>query len=72
MYKIKRSLSTDGTALGAIIPLANIRQSCMLIPRFSVDGSESENRWRAANVLDEAETFYINNWLNSYTYQTIW
>jgi hypothetical protein len=54
---------------GAIIPLSRIRQSCMLFPVFP---SSVPTHWTPDNVLDKADTFYINNWLSKYSYQTIW
>ena len=54
---------------GAIIPLSRIRQSCMLFPVFP---ASVPTHWTPDNVLDEADTFYINNWLSKYSYQTIW
>lgn len=70
MYKVKRSLSGDGSVNGAIIPLSNIRQSCHLFPKF--DNNDALCQWSASTALDTATSFYVNNWLNSYAYQTIW
>ena len=76
MYVVKKVFGADGNAIGAVIPLTNIRQSCMLIPKFSDDSDiialNQESRWNANNVLDVASIFYVNNWLNMYAYQTIW
>lgn len=72
MYMVKKgSPDKDGIPFGSIIPLSNIRQSCQLIPKFSLTGS-GEASWKSSNVLDKASTFYINNWLHMYSYQTIW
>jgi len=54
---------------GAIIPLSSICQSCMLFPVFP---TSVPTHWTPDNVLDEASSFYINNWLSKYSYQTIW
>jgi len=78
MYHIKKvtapvtsstSSSTRPRVQGAIIPLSEIRQSCMLFPIFP---ASVPNHWTPDNVLDEASSFYINNWLSKYSYQTIW
>ncbi|TFK59489.1 hypothetical protein BDN72DRAFT_780642, partial [Pluteus cervinus] len=70
MYKVKRSQSSTGAIQTSIISLSTIRQSCMLIPRFSED--DTELRWTPENVLDLAPSFFVNNWLDMYSYQTIW
>lgn len=42
----------------------------MLTPVFK-DANE-EQKWKADNVLDLADTFWINNWASKYVYQTVW
>lgn len=72
MYVVKKGTrDANGISPGSIIPLTNIRQSCMLIPKFRTNEAE-EASWTSSNVLDQASTFYVNNWLNLYSYQTIW
>ena len=71
MYRIKKPQKTSQNRRpGAIIPLGHIRQSCMLIPSFSAECVPSDWTWE--NVLDKSNTFYINNWLSKYSYQTIY
>lgn len=65
MYLIKKDKEVQGT----ILPLSNIRQSCMLFPTFP---SSVPSHWKTENILDYASSFYINNWLSKYSYQTIW
>ena len=73
MYKITRPPPhADGSVPGAVIPLTDIRQSCQLIPKFTQGGSLEEGKWRSETVLDQATTFYVNNWSGLYAYQTIW
>lgn len=69
MYQIKKIKTSQGRIPGAIIPLSNIRQVCMLCPAFD---REIHKTWRSDNVLDLASTFFINNWSSKYAYQTIW
>ncbi|KAF8958090.1 hypothetical protein BDZ97DRAFT_1668870, partial [Flammula alnicola] len=71
MYRLKKvSTTTDQTRVqGAVLPLSNIRQSCMLFPVFPED---VPIQWTPANVLDHATSFLLNNWLSKYSYQTIW
>ena len=75
MYKISASYDTQGRGQGSIISLSNIRQSCMLIPIFpkpqTPEAKKLEN-WTPDNVLDEATSFLINNFLDLYTFQTVW
>lgn len=54
----------------SIIPLSNIRQSCMLIPNFNkvLDVSSLTS----STVLDSVDSFLVNNWLSVYTYKTIY
>ncbi|KAJ3719986.1 hypothetical protein C8R42DRAFT_554976, partial [Lentinula raphanica] len=61
----------DGIVPWSIIPLANIRQSCMLIPRHD---KKNLNRatWTSSTVLDNATHFLVNNWSSLYTYKTLY
>ncbi|KAJ3817959.1 hypothetical protein F5880DRAFT_1492136, partial [Lentinula raphanica] len=68
MYRVEPAMASNGMPLGAIIPLSNIRQSCMLVPgKTSWDAS-----WNSENVLDECSSFFVNNLQTKYTYQTIY
>ncbi|KAJ3766940.1 hypothetical protein FB446DRAFT_652974, partial [Lentinula raphanica] len=68
MYRVEPVMASNGMPLGAIIPLSNIRQSCMLVPgKTSWDAS-----WNSENVLDECSSFFVNNLQTKYTYQTIY
>lgn len=70
MYTIKPTWNSVGAPLGAVVPLSQIRQSCMLIPKNK--DSSTERDWTSANVLDKCSSFVINNWQHKYAYQTIW
>jgi hypothetical protein len=73
MYKVSKPLPyADGCLPGAIIPLTDIRQSCQLIPKFMQAQTHGESMWKSETVLDQASTFYVNNWSGLYAYQTIW
>lgn len=75
MYKITSSYDTQGRQQGSIISLSSIRPSCMLFPIFpkprTPEAKILEN-WTPDNVLDEAKSFLISNFLDLYTFQTIW
>ncbi|KAL1749637.1 hypothetical protein FB107DRAFT_225158 [Schizophyllum commune] len=74
-YKVARMgiNPREGVVPGAIIPLANIRQVCSLVPAYGrrLDIS-SQSEWTSANVLDKCEDFYVNNWQGMYSYKTLW
>ena len=70
LYRVSKAYDSQGKPQGAIIPLSNIRQNCMLTPVFK--DADEEQTWRADNVLDLAETFWVNNWASKYIYQTVW
>lgn len=70
MYTIKPTWRSEGVPLGAVVPLSDIRQSCMLIPKYKDSGAEGD--WTSANVPDKCSSFVINNWQHMYAYQTIW
>jgi hypothetical protein len=65
MYHITQPPSVEGV----VLPLTQIRQGCMLFPDFK-DGLVDD--WETDNVLDEAYSFYVNNWQSKYSYQTLW
>ncbi|TRM57623.1 hypothetical protein BD626DRAFT_514014 [Schizophyllum amplum] len=63
----------DHAVPGAIIPLANIRQSCMLTPLYGTRlDIASQAQWTSDNVLDHCNDFLVNNWQSMYTYKTVW
>ena len=70
MYQISKATDSNEQQQGTIIPLANIQQSCMLFPIFH--GDVAERQWLPHNILDNANSFLVNNWLNKYFYQTVW
>ncbi|KAJ3964293.1 hypothetical protein EV361DRAFT_979394 [Lentinula raphanica] len=61
----------DGIIPWSIIPLSNIRQSCMLIPRHDKKNI-SRATWTSPTVLDSATHFLVNNWSSLYTYKTLY
>lgn len=69
ILKPKRS-SSDNSLPWSIIPLSNIRQSCMLVPNYRKAPNISS--LSSSTVLDSSDYFYINNWLSVYTYKTIY
>ncbi|KAJ3753472.1 hypothetical protein EV360DRAFT_53426 [Lentinula raphanica] len=68
MYYVEPAIASNGIPQGAIIPLANIRQNCMLVPSLQV----WESSWTSDNILDKCSSFFVNNMQSKYTYQTIY
>lgn len=53
----------------AIVELNTIRHGCQLLPDFG----ETVNRtWTSSTVLDDCDRFFVNNWRDHLTYQTIY
>lgn len=52
----------------SIIPLCNIRQTCMLLPNFKK--SPRGDDWTSGNVLDKAEHFFANHFQSVQRYKT--
>ncbi|KAG1823923.1 uncharacterized protein BJ212DRAFT_1534040 [Suillus subaureus] len=49
----------------AVIPVSSIVHSCHLIPKF---GTRVDRSWSAGHVLDSCKTFYLNSWIDMYTF----
>lgn len=64
MYKVSPALDSQKKRMGGIIPLSKIRQSCMLCPIFGQKKESvwKENGWTSKAVLEQAGSFYLNNW----------
>ena len=62
MATVKKAPLLNDAPPWSIIPLANICQSCMLIPR----NVPSDSSWTSNIVLDKASSFLINNWSSIY------
>jgi len=71
MYKFSKAFDSQGQPQGAVIPISNIRQSCMLFPIFPRK-QKIPTDWRPDNIVDKVQSFLINNCLNKYSYQTLW
>ncbi|RDB30888.1 hypothetical protein Hypma_004899 [Hypsizygus marmoreus] len=72
MYSVKKTDSPGILPLVSIVPLTSIRQSCMLIPQYSLRPAVEEQSWTTDTVLDSASSFLVNNWQNMYAFQTIY
>ncbi|KAJ3725311.1 hypothetical protein C8R42DRAFT_576337 [Lentinula raphanica] len=68
MYKVEPAIGSNGVPQGAIIPLSDIRQNCMLVP----SKTSWDKHWDSDNILDECSSFFVNNLQTKYSYQTIY
>lgn len=74
MYKISRpaDISKRNTT---ILPITSIRRSCHLIPQFprvkKVCDTEAA-AWTSDAVLEQCHTFFINNFVDLNSFQTIY
>jgi len=53
----------------AIVQIDVLCRPCQLFPRF---GARADRAWTSQNVLDRCTHFFLSNWLDHHTYQTVW
>ncbi|KAK6969290.1 hypothetical protein R3P38DRAFT_3243615 [Favolaschia claudopus] len=68
MYKVRRSLK-DGIRSAGIVPVANIRRSVHLLPKF---GPVAPSHWTSANVLEKCPAFFVNCFSDRHIYTTLY
>ena len=64
MYQVTRSFQSRYRR-ASIIPVNQIVRSCHLIPKF---GTKVGRTWNAENVLDSADTYYVNPYLRMHDF----
>ncbi|KAG1865424.1 hypothetical protein F4604DRAFT_1586067 [Suillus subluteus] len=64
LYKLLRSLR-GGEKVASIVPLANIVRSVHLMPNF---GAVVPREWTSDTVLDNCNTFWLNSYIDRYTF----
>ncbi|KAF7377425.1 hypothetical protein MSAN_00164100 [Mycena sanguinolenta] len=67
LYKLKPSYK-NGERLCSIIPVANIRRSIQLLPKF---GPVAPKEWTSSNVLEQCPVFFANSLGDRHLYATI-
>ena len=65
MYVMKRSLRSNGTRLGDVLPLSQIRIPAPLIPRY---GNRADPKLTAQNSLEFSTEFYLNHFFDKELY----
>lgn len=66
-FEVRRQVQGQDR-LAAVIPLANIRRSVALMPKF---GRKKPADWTSGNVLDKCPSFYVNNYSDRHAYYTV-
>jgi hypothetical protein len=69
MFVVSQSIRGDGSQETAIIPVEMIQQTCQVILKF---GKQCDWKWTSNNVLEWSLNFYINNFADNHSFQTIW
>ena len=68
LFKISPMKDSDGGRICSIIPLANIRRSVQLIPKF---GAVAPQEWTSSNVLDLANVFLVNSFTDLHLFRVM-
>lgn len=66
MFKVSPLKDRAGGRTCSIIPLANIRRSAHLIPKF---GAAAPQEWTSSTVLNLASVFYVNSFTDMNMYR---
>ena len=65
MYILRRARRTDGSPMGAIVPLYHIRQPIQLVPRF---GEKASSTLTAQTSFNASRDFYLNHYFDKEDY----
>lgn len=68
MYPISR-MKDDKGYVGAVVEIESIVRPCQLFPRY---GCIVNKNWHSASVLQQTDRFFINNFADNLTYQTVY
>ena len=69
MFRVIRSLHSDGKRKGVIVRLTDVWRPVELIPRF---GTKCPAGWTSSNAVELADQFYINCFSDKEAYQCIY
>ncbi|KAJ8468795.1 hypothetical protein ONZ45_g17114 [Pleurotus djamor] len=68
LYKVRPIKDAEGSSVSEVIPIANIRRSVHLFPRF---GPFAPPEWTSNNVLDLCDTFFVNTFTDRHMYRIV-
>ena len=69
LFKISPVKDREGRNICSIIPLANIRRSVHLLPKF---GRVAPKEWTSSNVLDLCNHFFVNTFTDRHLYRILY
>ena len=70
MYEVRKQREAGNSEIvGEVVMLSKVRQSIQLTPVF---GQKVNRDWTSETVLDLCENFYINNFGDLRTYQSVY
>jgi hypothetical protein len=61
MYVLKRARRSNGTPIGAIVPLYHCYSPVQLIPRFGAEADRDLNYWSS---MEYTQSFFLNNYFD--------
>ena len=65
MYVVKRATRSNGTRMGDVVPLTQIRSTAPLIPRY---GSRAHPKLTSRNSMEFSTEFYLNKFFDKDLY----
>lgn len=69
MFRVVRSLRSDGSRRGLIIRLTDIWRPVELVPKF---GTQCPKNWTYLNSVELAKEFYVNCYSDKETFQCLY
>jgi hypothetical protein len=70
MHALKRSLRSDGTRLGDIVPISQFRASAPLLPRHEAN-LKADSRLRKENSMEFLSDFWLNKYFEKDLYYAL-
>ena len=64
LYSLKRTIR-NGERMAIVVPIGYLQRSIYLFPAFDTNHGEV---WKASNVLEECENFYLNCFSDRHAY----
>ena len=61
MYVLRRANRSDGSPMGAVVPLYHLRRPIQLIPKF---GGKADPALTSRTSFDSSRDFYLNHYFD--------